>query len=75
VRITVKRERCIGAGQCARTAPYVFDCDESGVARILDARATDECEAEVRLAVQLCPVRAIALSDGSRGGSEEPVGS
>ena len=49
-----------------RAAPSVFDCDETGIARINDGAAEHAPAAELRLAVRLCPVQAIRLSEGKR---------
>ncbi|MGW6555166.1 ferredoxin, partial [Streptomyces sp. NPDC055051] len=38
VRLSVDRERCIGAGMCAMTAPDVFDQDpDDGLVLLLEA--------------------------------------
>ncbi|MER7853026.1 ferredoxin [Streptomyces bacillaris] len=61
--IQVDRERCVGAGMCALTAPDVFTQDDDGLSEVLPGRA----EAAgghplVREAVRACPVGAVALS-------------
>jgi ferredoxin len=64
MRVTVAVERCGGAGQCARTAPQVFDQDEdSGTVVLLDDRPPPHLDGAVRLAAQLCPNSVIQLMD------------
>jgi ferredoxin len=63
VKVTVDRERCIGAGMCALTAPEVFDQDEEdGRVILLDADPPTAHHA-VRDAATLCPSGSITLSD------------
>ncbi len=62
MRITIDRERCIGAGMCALTAPAVFDQDTAdGRVVPLDRSPASEHHAAVREAVLMCPSGAIAL--------------
>ncbi len=62
MRIEVDRERCIGAGMCALTAPGVFDQDGDD-GRVLPLRRipSPEHERAVREAAQLCPSGAITI--------------
>ena len=56
MRVTVAVERCGGAGQCARTAPQVFDQDEdSGTVVVLNDEPPPALHEAVRLAAELCP--------------------
>jgi ferredoxin len=65
MRITVDRERCIGAGQCVLTEPRVFDqSDDDGRVLLLTDGDGPQTEAAVRRAVQFCPSRALGLSEG-----------
>ncbi len=60
--IAVDRERCIGAGMCAWTAPGIFDQDdEDGRVLLLRPEVEPEHEAAVREAVAACPSGAIRL--------------
>ncbi|MEV0059196.1 ferredoxin [Nocardia sp. NPDC050718] len=62
LELRVDRERCIGAGMCALTAPDVFDQDPDD-GRVL-AHATTraaEWEQAVHEAVLLCPSGAITF--------------
>ncbi|MEU7634082.1 ferredoxin [Nocardia sp. NPDC049220] len=63
VRIFADRERCIGSGMCALTAPEVFDQDEDdGRVRVLDARPRRGHSA-VRDALDACPSGALAIDE------------
>ncbi|MGS2806558.1 ferredoxin [Nocardia sp. MW-W600-9] len=59
LELRVDRERCIGAGMCALTAPDVFDQDPDD-GRVLPPATTLVTEA-VHEAVLLCPSGAITL--------------
>ncbi|HZQ78521.1 MAG TPA: ferredoxin [Acidimicrobiia bacterium] len=64
MRITVKVERCCGAGQCVLSAPDVFDQnDDDGRVVVLVAEPAADRHADVRQAVKLCPARAIVLDE------------
>ncbi|WP_137990781.1 ferredoxin [Streptomyces vilmorinianum] len=66
--VHVDRDRCLGAGMCALTAPQVFDQDEDeGLVVLLDARPPQERHAAVRVAAGVCPAVAITLTE--RGSS------
>ena len=59
MELRVDRERCIGAGMCALTAPDAFDQDtEDGRVVVLD-KTSDA----VREAVRVCPSGAITITD------------
>lgn len=66
--IDIDKDRCIGAGLCALTAPAVFTQDDDGLSELLPSGAGDHgaAQAQVRTqvqeAVRVCPVRAISLS-------------
>jgi ferredoxin len=61
-RIVVDRDRCVGAGMCALTAPDVFDQDDEGVVVVrTPAPAGDAADAAAE-AVGLCPSGAVALT-------------
>ncbi len=60
--ISVQRDACVGAGQCALVAPDVFDQDDDGLVLLLqDAPEGADHDAAVK-AARLCPARAIAVS-------------
>ncbi|MEU7072444.1 ferredoxin [Streptomyces narbonensis] len=68
--LSVDRERCIGAGMCAMTAPDIFDQDpDEGLVLLLDAEPSAPHHAAARLAVGVCPSGAITLDEPGPGGS------
>ncbi|MBX9421173.1 MULTISPECIES: ferredoxin [Streptomyces] len=63
MEISVDRDRCLGAGMCALTAPEVFDQDEQeGRVLLLDARPPRERHAAVRIAAGVCPASVITVA-------------
>ncbi|MFF8606826.1 ferredoxin [Streptomyces sp. NPDC015346] len=68
MEIRVDRDRCLGAGMCALTAPAVFDQDEDeGLVVLLNARPPQERHAAVRVAAGVCPAAVITVTE--RGSS------
>lgn len=63
--IELRKDVCMGSGNCSFWAPGVFDLDDDGVVMMLEV---DELpEDKVILAAQGCPVQAIIVSrDGER---------
>ncbi|MFF0739547.1 ferredoxin [Streptomyces sp. NPDC004111] len=62
--VRVDRDRCIGAGMCALTAPDVFDQDiEDGLVLLLRTRLphTDPELEAAREAAGMCPAEAISV--------------
>ena len=66
-QVTVDRDRCIGAGQCVLSAEEVFDQDEAGVVVLVDTDPPRSRWDGVRLAVELCPARAVHVVDSHEG--------
>jgi len=63
MKITIDRQRCIGAGQCVLASDTVFDQDqEDGLVRLLIADVPAQLESEVREAELICPSGAIELA-------------
>ncbi|MXG28451.1 ferredoxin [Streptomyces sp. YIM 132580] len=61
--VQVDKERCVGAGMCALTAPDVFTQDDDGLSEVLPGReATSGTHPLVGEAVRACPVGAVVLS-------------
>lgn len=64
--IKADRERCVGAGMCALTAPNVFDQnDEDGRVLLLVERPSPTDVQGVHEAVALCPSGALSLHSPS----------
>jgi ferredoxin len=62
VRIEVDRDRCRGAGQCALTAPELFDqSDDDGTVVVLDEEPPVAKQEQARRAAALCPNSVIRL--------------
>jgi ferredoxin len=64
MRILADRARCVGAGRCVTSDPTVFtQDDEDGTVVVLVVEPNEDQLARVREAVDLCPSRALSLSD------------
>ncbi|MGW3008753.1 ferredoxin [Streptomyces sp. NPDC001219] len=63
MRIAIDTDRCIGAGQCALTAPGVFTQDDDGFSALLPGREDGAGDPLVREAARACPVQALAVTD------------
>jgi ferredoxin len=61
MRITADAERCIGAGQCVMSVPEVFEQDDEGFVTVITENPQASLVAEVTIAAERCPVKAIAL--------------
>lgn len=68
MRIQVDRDRCRGAGQCALTAPELFDqSDDDGTVVVLDEQPPLGLGEQARRAAALCPNSVIrVLEEGPR---------
>jgi len=64
MKLAVDRSRCIGAAQCVRAAPELFDSDDSGLVQVLRAQPMQSQLEAAETARRLCPVGAIHLSSG-----------
>ncbi|KOV56873.1 ferredoxin [Streptomyces sp. MMG1121] len=63
-RVHVDRERCIGAGMCALTAPEVFDQDpDDGRVLLLHTEPLTAHRAAAQMAAGVCPSGAITLHE------------
>jgi ferredoxin len=64
MRLEVDEHRCVGAGQCAWIAPGLFtQRPGDGVVVLLRPRPSDDEGPLAREAVEVCPARAIRLTD------------
>ncbi|MCF3129737.1 ferredoxin [Streptomyces olivochromogenes] len=66
MRIDIDRDVCIGAGQCALTAPRVFTQDDDGFSMLLPGREDGGGDPMVRQAARACPVGAITVTEAAR---------
>jgi len=64
-RIVADPGLCVGAGQCVLTDPEAFDqSDEDGTVIVRqDTPADDEALERARVATEICPSRALALTE------------
>ncbi|MEU2337708.1 ferredoxin [Streptomyces sp. NPDC006654] len=63
MHIEIDRDVCIGAGQCALTAPSVFTQDDDGFSALLPGRADGGGDPLVKEAARACPVQAITVKE------------
>ena len=64
----MSRDRCRGAGQCALTAPELFDqSEDDGTVVVLDEEPPPVLHERARLAAALCPNSVISLRQESNG--------
>jgi ferredoxin len=61
MEIHIDESRCIGSGQCAYTAPGVFEVNDDGLSEVIDLELAKRRRAELDLAVRLCPTDAISV--------------
>ncbi len=62
IRIYADPQKCVGAGQCVRNVPEVFDQrEEDGIVVLLAQTAPDALAAYLNKAVRLCPSQAIRI--------------
>ncbi|MGY5123196.1 ferredoxin [Streptomyces nigrescens] len=75
MQLSIDRDRCIGAGMCALTAPEVFDQDtEDGLVVLRTAAPPPGLRATARLAAGLCPAAALTVIEQGGTGSSAPDG-
>ncbi|MEX5712580.1 ferredoxin [Parafrankia sp. FMc6] len=66
--LTVQVDRCIGAGQCVRAAPDVFDQDPAtGTVVVLPGEPSSGRWSTLRRAADRCPSGAVSLAGRSDG--------
>jgi ferredoxin len=63
MRITIDRDRCIGAGQCVLAAPGVFTQDDDGLVALLPGHEDGPGDPRVRDVPTACPVQAVTFVD------------
>ncbi|MBE8472347.1 ferredoxin [Streptomyces justiciae] len=62
MRLEKDHDRCIGAGQCVRTDPRIFDQDDDGLVKVLIDRPRGTDEAAAHKAVFICPAKALSIA-------------
>lgn len=63
MKITVDRDRCVGAGMCALTSPALFDqSPDDGRVILRDPSPGPDAEPEAREAAEFCPSGAITVT-------------
>ena len=56
--------KCIGCGLCVSIAEKVFKIGNQGKAEAIgDCQGDEECEAQVKEAIESCPVQAISQKE------------
>lgn len=64
MQVEVDQDKCVASGQCALTAPEVFDQDDDeGKVVVLDAAPAPAAHGRARRAAAMCPGVAISLRD------------
>lgn len=63
MKIIVKEDACVGAGQCALVAGTLFDQNDEGIVQLLNDQPSISEEAAARKAASLCPARAISVHE------------
>ncbi|KYK15096.1 MULTISPECIES: ferredoxin [Streptomyces] len=61
--IHIDEDTCIGAGQCALTAPEVFTQDDDGYSTVRPGKEDGGGSALVREAARACPVGAVRVTE------------
>jgi ferredoxin len=62
-RIHLDADLCQGHAMCELEAPDVFRVPKRGVVEILDPQPSDELRDAVELAVDMCPTRALSITE------------
>ncbi|MHC5908861.1 ferredoxin [Streptomyces sp. S6] len=62
MHIDIDTDTCIGAGQCALTAPKVFTQDDDGYSTLVPDGTDHLDDPLIREAARACPVQAITVS-------------
>ncbi|MFD9062882.1 ferredoxin [Kitasatospora purpeofusca] len=65
MQVSVDRDRCCSSGMCVTNAPEVFDQDDrDSLVMLRQTVVLPEQFDDVRLAAELCPGRAITVTEG-----------
>ena len=63
MKITVKKDTCIGCEACTNIAEDVFSFDDDGLAKADNNKITEENKDDVEMAIDSCPVEAIEKTE------------
>lgn len=62
MRVIADRKKCCSSGMCVATAPDIFaQRDSDGLVTVLEEHPPEALRAQVRRAVETCPVGAIGV--------------
>ncbi|WP_197378764.1 ferredoxin [Mycolicibacterium mengxianglii] len=61
--VAVDADLCQGHAMCELEAPDVFSVPKRGIVDILDAEPPDEMREDVERAAEMCPTRALFITD------------
>jgi len=68
LKVSIDRDRCVGAGNCVYLAPQVFSQDdEDGIVILLQERPDPALRAAVIEAQRQCPSMAIRVEESGGG--------
>lgn len=62
-KVHLDADLCQGHAMCELEAPEVFKVPKRGVVEILDPEPPDELRDAVEMAVDMCPTRAISITE------------
>jgi ferredoxin len=63
MKVIIRRETCVGGGQCVSVAQTVFSQDDDGLVVLLKPEASGADAKAVREAAFLCPSRSIFVEE------------
>ncbi|MEV4439588.1 ferredoxin [Streptomyces sp. NPDC049577] len=63
MHVSIDSGVCIGSGQCALTAPSVFDQDDDGFGLVRPGAEDGKNDPMVAEAARACPVQAISVGE------------
>lgn len=66
-RIELDEDLCQGHAMCELEAPDVFKVPKRGTVEILDPEPPDELRDAVELAIEMCPTRALSITENEKG--------
>jgi ferredoxin len=63
MKVVVDMDKCQDHGQCAFSAPEVFEINAEGKLVVLDESPDESLRDKVEEAADVCPVQAISIED------------